>query len=213
MKVFTFYSPVEGKREREERELIALWKRSWEARGWQPVVLGYESLVFTDEVNAMIEKFKRLPSINRLNLDYWCYLRWVAVAQQGGGFMSDYDVINYSFEPHEPGPLTTYDRYVPCLVSGTQEEFMRAVRWFAEQKVGLLERFFPRAHTSDMLILKEHEAEFRQLSACVEYLVPGWETAPTVHYCNRVMKPIDLMPRHQHIERLRPLGIEPSAAG
>jgi hypothetical protein len=205
MKVFTFYSPVEGKKEREELALIDLWKRSWQAQGWEPTVLGYESLTFDDELNELVRRFKKLPSINRYNLDYWCYLRWVAVAQQGGGVMSDYDVINYSFQPREVGPLTTYDRYVPCLVSGSREEFMRAVGWFANQKMGLLSRFLAHAHTSDMLILKNHQSEFTQLAECIEYGVPGWDTAPTVHYCNRVMKPSDFMPRHEHIERLRPL--------
>jgi len=204
MKVYTFYSPVEGKREREERELIALWQESWAAMGWEPAVLGYESLVFDNELNELVRKFKKLPSINRHNLDYWCYLRWVAVAQQGGGFMCDYDVINYSFAPRAADKLTTYDRYVPCLVSGSSAEFMRAVGWFADQKVGIFSRFVSHAHTSDMLILKNHQSEFEQSNECVEYNVPGWETAPTVHYCNRVMKPSELMPRHEHIERLRP---------
>lgn len=210
MKVFTFYSPVEGKKENEELALIQLWKRSWEALGWEPTVLNYESLNFDDELNALVRKFKKLPSINRYNLDYWCYLRWVAVAQQGGGFMCDYDVINYGFAPREIGPLTTYDRYVPCLVSGTSAEFMRAVGWFANQKVGFFSRFVAHAHTSDMLILKDHQSEFIQGSECVEYGLSGWETAPTVHFCNRVMKPSDFMPRHEHIERLRPLPRKPS---
>jgi len=212
MKVFTFYSPVEGKREREERALIELWKRSWAAMGWEPVVLGYQSLNFDEELKELVRRFKKLPSINKFNLDYWCYLRWVAVAQQGGGFMCDYDVINYSFAPREAEKLTTYDRYVPCLVSGTREEFMRAVRWFAEQKTGFFTRFLENAHTSDMLILKKHQSEFIQRNDCVEYGVDGWETASAVHYCNRVMKPSDLMPRHEHIERLRPFSDQPAAA-
>ncbi|MGC1480315.1 MAG: hypothetical protein WA771_07415 [Chthoniobacterales bacterium] len=205
MKVFTFYSPVEGKRERDELALIDLWKQSWEALGWEPVVLGYESLDFDEELEEMARELKKLPSINKHNLDYWCYLRWIAVAQQGGGFMSDYDVINYSFEPREAGELTIYDRYVPCMVSGTRDEFLRAIRWFADERPKWWQVFRSDAHTSDMLILKKHESGFKQGEACVEYGVEGWATAPAVHFCNRVMKPTALLPRHEHIDRLRKL--------
>jgi hypothetical protein len=216
MKVFTFYSPVEGKREHEERALIDLWKRSWAAMGWEPTVLGYQSLTFDDEISALVRKFKKLPSMNKFNLDYWCYLRWVAVAQQGGGFMCDYDVINYSFEPRPFDQLTVYARneeqYVPCLVSGTSSEFMRAVGWFASYRVPMFARFMERSHTSDMLILKEHSSSFKLCTECIEYGDAGWDTASAVHYCNRVMRPNDLMPRHEHIERLRPLPSSAAAA-
>jgi hypothetical protein len=233
-KVFTFYSPVEGKVEKEELALIDLWKRSWLSQGWEPVVLSYESLDDSPELRELMKEFKRLPSINKYNLDYWCYLRWVAVAQQGGGFMCDYDVINYSFSAREVGPLTVYcsvpvgsmndnvpiwrrplralrpaggddsEQCVPCLVSGSQKEFMRAVHWFASEPVGIVTRLLPYAHTSDMLILKNHSDEFVQRRDCVEYDLPGWEGAAVVHYSNNGMKPKGFVPRHEHIVRLRP---------
>ncbi len=205
MKVFTFYSPVEGKRERDELALIEQWKQSWVAMGWEPVVLGYESLEFDAELDALVSRLKKLPSINKHNLDYWCYLRWIAVAQRGGGFMSDYDVINYSFEPREVGELTVYEEDVPCLVSGTRAEFLRAVGWFAAEPLGWKRSFRRGQHTSDMVILRQHLQEVRQVRECVEYGKPGWETAATVHFCNKVMKPTALIPRHEHIERLRAL--------
>ncbi len=205
MKVFTFYSPVEGKRERDELALIDLWKRSWVAMGWEPVVLGYESLDFDADLDALVGRLKKLPSINKHNLDYWCYLRWIAVAQHGGGFMSDYDVINYSFEPREAGELTIYEEDVPCLVSGTEAEFQRAVRWFAAEPIGWHRMLGRRQHTSDMVILRQNLSEVRQLRECVEYGESGWEAAPAVHFCNKVMKPTALIPRHEHIDGLRSL--------
>jgi hypothetical protein len=209
MKVYTFYSAVEGKPQKDELALIEMWKRSWRSNGWDPVVLGYESLEFDPELEEMAARLKKLPSINKHNLDYWCYLRWVAVAQQGGGFMSDYDVINYSFEPREAVELTIYDRYVPCMVSGTRDDFLRVIGWFAEYRMGWFSRLARReAHTSDMLILKEHVSEFRQGRECVEYGVEGWDQAEAVHFCNRVMKPTALIPRHEHIDGLRELPVD-----
>lgn len=204
MKVFTFYAPVDGKQEPDELALIALWQRSWAARGWEPVVLDQASLPPDAEVARLRRRLQKLPSFNKRNLDLWCYLRWLAVARQGGGFMSDYDVINYAFAPRPAGALTTHERFVPCLVSGTAGEYLRAVRWFEEQELGWLDRWWRRVHTSDMLVMKAHRAEFAQATDCIEFGVAGWETAPVVHFCNRALKPAGLMPRHEHIERLRP---------
>ncbi len=212
MKVFTFYSPVEGKRERDELALIDIWKRSWVTMGWEPVVLGYESIEFDAELENLVERLKKLPSINKHNLDYWCYLRWIAVAQHGGGFMSDYDVINYSFEPREAGELTIYEKDVPCLVSGSRAEFLRAVDWFAAERIGWRRVLRSEQHTSDMVIVRQHLDEVRQRTDCVEYGADGWETAAAVHFCNKVMKPIALLPRHEHIDRLRALTGEGATA-
>jgi hypothetical protein len=59
-----------------------------------------------------------------------------------------------------------------------------------------------------MLILKEHVSEFRQGRECVEYGVEGWDQAEAVHFCNRVMKPTALIPRHEHIDGLRELPVD-----
>jgi len=206
MKVFTFFSEVAGKNLPEEAALIELWRKSWAARGWEPVILDARNLADTPETKRMMRHFRRVPSRNRKNLDFWCFARWLAVAQQGGGMMSDYDVINYSFEPCVAGALTTYDRWIPCLVSGTGEEFMRAVNWFLEIPVSMLDRFRQR-HYSDMTVLQEHRSELVMRGECVEYALGGWETARTVHYSNRGMKPAGLMPRHAAIPALRVLDL------
>lgn len=204
MKVFTFFADVEDKDRVAEMALIELWSESWKRQGWQPIVLNDSSLDRDESTRTLMRHFERLPSQNRRNLDRWCYARWLAVAQQGGGFMSDYDVINYSFAPREAGALTTYDRWIPCLVSGTAAEFFRAVKWFAEEPVPIFSKL-RKLHTSDMLILQRRQAEFRQLRECVEFELDGWESAPAVHFSNRGMKARALMPRHIGIQKIRPL--------
>ena len=205
MRVFTFFAPVENKDQAEELALIELWKTSWAAQGWEPIVLGPSNLDENETTKRLVCHFGRLPTQNRRGLDLWCYVRWLAVAQQGGGFMSDYDVINYHFQPREVGALTTYDRWIPCLVSGTAQEFLRTVEWFAREPVSFLS-FFRKAHTSDMLILQRRQSEFVQLRECVEFEVEGWETAAAVHYSNRGMKKQGLMPRHLGIQKVRSVG-------
>jgi hypothetical protein len=209
-KVFTFYAPVEGKHEQEELDLIHLWKTSWSEAGWEPVVLGQGSFVYDPESLDILDRVRRLPSINRKFLDYWCYARWLAVAQQGGGFMSDYDVINYSFAPTDYGLLQTYDHHVPCLASGDESEFRKALGWFLRHRTTLLQRITGQMHASDMVILQKHRDEFVQSTICREYGQPGWETAAVVHYSNHSMKPHGYVPRHTWIPKLRPLEGRPA---
>jgi len=202
MKVFTFFSDVPGKEAEQERALIDLWRESWSSQGWEPVVLDEHSVPDTPENRKRLAHFRKLPSRNKQNLDLWCYLRWLTVAEQGGGFMSDYDVINYSFAPREPGELTTYDRWIPCLVSGVRDEFLRVVDWFLQERTSLIDRW-KGAHISDMLILQAHRGDFRELNECIEYDLEGWKTAPAVHFSNRGMKRDGYTPRHEHIPNLR----------
>jgi hypothetical protein len=208
-KVFTFYASVEGKHEQEELDLIDLWKESWSQAGWEPIVLGQGSLIYDAESLEILNRVRQLPSINRKFLDYWCYARWLAVAQQGGGFMSDYDVINYSFAPRPADKLTTYDRHVPCLVSGDASEFRRALDWFLQHRTTFLQRLTGRMHASDMVILQKHRAKFMQSATCREYAQPGWEEAEVVHYSNHSMKPRGYVPRHTWIPQLRALKANP----
>ena len=65
------------------------------------------------------------------------FLRWLAVAAAGGGFMSDYDVFPISLAPamQEPpfgGNFTVYSKIknsqgagIPCLMSGSKQEWTR----------------------------------------------------------------------------------------
>jgi hypothetical protein len=204
MKVFCFLGPVHGKSRSEELALVEMWGASWSAQGWSPVVLTPDSLHRDVETKRLLKKFSRLPSRNKRKLDMWCYARWLAVAQQGGGFMSDYDVMNYGFAPREAGALTCYSGVVPCLVSGTKEEFHRAVRWFDELEAEPLWRFWRSArHISDMLVVRNRQSELRLSHECINYAETGWETAPAVHYSNFAMQPKGYVPRHEWIPKLR----------
>jgi hypothetical protein len=206
MKVFTFLGPVEGKQLKEEFQLVDLWKKSWHALGWIPVVLTPDSLLNDKETARLLKKFSRLPSKNKRKLDMWCYARWLAVAQHGGGFMCDYDVINYSFEPEEFSELTCYSGVVPCLMSGSAEEFHRGVGWFDELQQPPFWKFWDNGeHISDMLVLKNKQDEAVKRYDCVNFGESGWESAPAVHYSNFAMKPKGYMPRHEWIPQLRAL--------
>lgn len=119
--------------------------------------------------------------------------------------MCDYDVINYSFMPGAPGAMTVHERHVPCLVSGTADEFFRMCDVFASYRPDARDRVgWFKKKTSDMMILVRKPDEYIQRQDCVEYGLPGWEAAPAVHFSNFAMKPRGFVPRHAHIPAIRP---------
>lgn len=203
MKVFTYYVPIKGKPQDDEIALIEVWEKSWALRGWTPVVLGEEHVPDDPEARKLKRAFQKQPTRLKPGMAYSWYVRWLAVAALGGGFMCDYDVINYAFEPREVGAMTVYERHVPCLVSGTREECMRICHLFADYRADSADRVGWRKDTSDMKILIRCPEAYIQKRDCVEYCLPEWEDASAVHFSNFAMKPRGCMPRYSCIESLR----------
>lgn len=203
MRIYTYYTPVPGKSDQEEMALIECWKNSWHARGWDPVVLGERDVPNAKEYQQMLKGFRRQPTTMKPGLSYAWFCRWLAVAEQGGGFMCDYDVINYSFEPRAAGAMTVHAGCVPCLVSGTRDEYLRICELFAKYRADLKDRVGWRLDTSDMKILIRRQEHFIQTTDCIEYPHAEWDKASSVHYSNFAMKPRKFMPRHEWIPKLR----------
>lgn len=68
-------------------------------------------------------------------------MRWVAMSNVGGGWMSDYDtfplrLFDTSVLPNE-GALTVHDRFIPDLASGSSEEWIRVAQEIVQ---GLLDK-------------------------------------------------------------------------
>lgn len=119
-----------------DRRLLEEWHASWRAAGWDTKVLTMSDVVSHPD----FEEFDRTLNENVDNAyDRLCFLRWLAMSSvEGGGWMSDYDVIPLPTErrqdtvlPHD-GRLTVYeytlDGGVPSLVSGSAEEWYRVAR-------------------------------------------------------------------------------------
>ena len=206
MNIYTYFIPIPGKSDNEEMALIRLWQESWRLQGWNPIILSEENLPKDKAFASMLRKFRRKPTTMKPGLSYSWFCRWLAVAEQGGGFMCDYDVINYSFQPNEFKNLTIYSGAVPCLVSGSKDEFLRMCKIFAEYRFDWKDRVGWWFDTSDMKIIMKRPGTYIPKFDCIEHGQPNWETAPTVHYSNFAMKPKGYMPRHEWIPKLRSLG-------
>jgi hypothetical protein len=158
-----------------------LWAESWKRHGWKPRVL-------TDRVVRQHPKFKEfsaainlLPTVNNRAYENACYLRWLALQGVGGGWMTDYDVINFGFKSRRgKGPVEMLDcTYVPCAVWAN----IIGASCIAE----LIRRYRPgkQTHVSDMMVFKtqfDKQSFGNPGTECVEFKVPGWDKAPLVHF-------------------------------
>ena len=96
-KVFTYFEPIEEVEDSSgQQAMIEHWAASWAKAGWYPIVLGLADAEMHPMFDEYIESVKRLPTVNPASYELTCYKRWMAVACQGGGFMSDYDAVSYT---------------------------------------------------------------------------------------------------------------------
>jgi hypothetical protein len=200
--VYTYYVPIgTEKEEASQTAMIHHWRSSWATQGWEAVVLGIddaEAHPFFEEYNAAVQ---RLPTTNSQEYEMACYHRWLAVAHRGGGFMSDYDVVNYSFSARPPHTRLavyeqTYDTkgVTPSVVGGDAAGFYDMCLCFATCDVqGVLGEEKGRPHTSDMIALQKmyHRFAYQVVPLCKQYGVPNWEDAPLVHFSHHATSQTD----------------------
>lgn len=133
-----------------DKALIAEWKAAWKAAGWHPIVLTLEDSKKHPNYVDYAPKLSQIPMLGvdgvggTIMYNQLCFLRWLAVAAAGGGFMSDYDVFPISsapqmqqqqknpLDPPYDGNFTVYCRIkhskragIPCLMSGRADEWTR----------------------------------------------------------------------------------------
>lgn len=219
--VYTYYSSVPGLySETSQRALIDVWARSWEKAGWQPVVLQEKHFKHSPKYQMLKEKFLQHPTEYGDDYTLACYMRWAAAAHYGGGMLTDYDVINYGFEPRNPPAdrmIIFCDDPPPTVfmgaVLGTRQHFEKmadifynwtikpedtgaSANWWYYNDLTMLERLFEtKHHNKPEWFVKEN--------GCALFDYPSWKNARLVHYGYK-MKEAGYWPKHQWIEKIRP---------
>jgi len=123
----TFYEKVtEG-----EDDLLEVWKLEWSNAGFDYRVLTLEDAKkhpYYEEMETIVT-----PLFGN-GYDSMCFYRWLAMAASGGGWMSDYDTFPTNFPkvegfnlPNE-GQFTSFEDHIPCLLSGSADEWTRVSR-------------------------------------------------------------------------------------
>ena len=69
MNVYTYYQNIEFS---GQNELIELWKKSWESKGFNAIVLGKEDAESHPFYNEFCDKLKKIHLQKRLTLIFYC---------------------------------------------------------------------------------------------------------------------------------------------
>ena len=140
--IFTFYEPLTqdvggiqgtGMSVKDDNLLLLTWQREWRKAGWNPIILTLadaQNNVRYEEVMRTLENLP-FPGDSGKQYNIFCFLRWLAMAYAGGGWMADMDTFPLNdfradgFLLPNDGKLTVWDNVVPSLVSGSQMEYQR----------------------------------------------------------------------------------------
>lgn len=141
-KMFTFYSKYPdgvkkrtGMSDQDDEELLEAWKLYWGRAGWETHVLTIEDAEAHPSYDEYVKALEGLPFGY---YDKLCFLRWLAISQVGGGWISDYDTFPLedftkdAFSLPNEGRFTTYERIVPSLASGSSMEYLRMALLMAD---------------------------------------------------------------------------------
>ena len=191
-KVYTYYEYVDEidnckSRAYKQNNLISICKQSWVLHGWDFIILSHQDAKnhpFYEEYNSIVKIF---PSVNPGQYDYHCYIRWLAMAQVGGGLMIDYDVVNYDLTPenslkifNHTDKIAIYQGHVPCVVNGTQDQYLSICKKFTEIEIEkFLDNSREEKHISDMIILSKQN--FANNLNKIRYVTDYPTISPLVH--------------------------------
>jgi len=199
--VYCYYQPLAGFG--DPSPLLSLWKASWAQRGWKTVVLDEADARKHRAFEEVAQLVSRLPSVNPTEYHKACIYRWLALATAGGGLLTDYDMIDYSFSP-ERQPDVRY-----CLASDAG--------WFmspedVDRLIDVLRGFFVGEHSidfingrpnvCDMVLRREMQGLFADLNVSLCYGRPGWEGKDIVHFSTDSCKTGE---KAEVVQRVRPV--------
>jgi hypothetical protein len=223
MKVFTYYMPVPGLwSDVSQRGLIDVWARSWTKQGWEPVVLTEDDARKHPNFSYYKEKFWALPTGYGHDYEGACFMRWLAVAQAGGGMMVDYDVINYGFLPYDQPPEEmsvfadpTPERIFMGAVAGQSQYFQEMADIFAlwgpdQYDINTALEAEDKRHCSDLaMLIRMFDTKtypkpdwLKRRDGCALFDHPSWNTSKLVHY-GYAMRAAGYWPKYEHIEKIR----------
>jgi hypothetical protein len=121
---------------------VDAWRDVWSKAGWDPKVLTQKDAAKHPRYDEMVRRFMTYPTSNPAGYELACYLRYLAMVSAGGGFMSDYDVVNVNVPPPPKcdwlpngGTFTTHEHFVPSLATGSAAEFDRVASEFYDADV------------------------------------------------------------------------------
>jgi hypothetical protein len=144
-KIYAYYQSIPLSNQSEEFACANWWKGSWTDNGWEPVMLNRSHAQASTLYNKLQQKLMSLtlgmpPELaTRFDWIVARYVRWCALHAAGGGWMSDYDVVNKAFKPdiaeeyEKEGTLQVNANSSAYLFYATKEHCANAVKKFIQE--------------------------------------------------------------------------------
>jgi len=126
-KIYAYYEALQAFDQNEQFACANIWKASWEANGWETVMLNRSHAQGSPLHLKLITKLTRLMPVlpselqNNIHFIIAKFSRWCALHAAGGGWMSDYDVVNNSFDLDKSSQL---EKNGSLLVISDQPSFV-----------------------------------------------------------------------------------------
>jgi hypothetical protein len=169
----------------DHAQLVSVWRRSWQDKGWRAIVVGREAAKQHPLFGAFVKRTRTFPTVNDRQYEEACYVRWLAFAvmikiTDGRALMSDYDVMNLNFHEDNLSHKIHDDvichetTRVPCLIEATQHGANEIVNFILNREPGP-----DCGHYSDMYAFKESTWPISNF--CLEHGDPRWQEALAVH--------------------------------
>jgi hypothetical protein len=182
--VFAYRRKITGIDSQEVDEQIENWRKGWLSAGWNPIVLGER--VATQhpqymEVMARVASFPTTGNIEHVNAKFE---RWLALAVQGGGLLTEFDVLprmDFSPDKLQTGSGVQW-------LSGASSSALLAYADMAgfEAFLASLMAYAPAADAkavSDTTILENgFDGLSKPLDIVQDYGANGWRNAKCVHF-------------------------------
>lgn len=139
--IYAYYESIARTNQGEEFECANWWKTSWTARGWNPVMLNKSHAQASNLYGKLQQKLVQMmygaPSnlVSQMNWITARYTRWCALHAAGGGWMSDYDVLNIELSPAKAtellsGSTLAVNKGKAFLIYATKEHAESAIKKF-----------------------------------------------------------------------------------
>jgi hypothetical protein len=216
MKIYSYFVNVPELTLEDEWRLVHLWRRNWESAGFEPIVLNEWHARQHTMFAAYDQAISALPSSNPKDYEKACWLRWLALAAVGGGFMADYDVFAYETAKKDASRLLTkiskgqvlimFQERAPSLCYASKAIAERMCLEFMSGKWGNAPQG-ERPHFSDQYALEQLAgagADWIERRHDVKAMGDeGWEKSLFVHYPNDPMTRAGKIPKWRHVNNLR----------
>jgi hypothetical protein len=110
-KIYAYYESIGTRKQAEEFARANVWKHTWKLQGWEPIMLNGShskgSPLFQKLIAKLLTVSRSLSASDQNDIQriFVRFNRWAAIHAAGGGWFSDYDVINDGFTPKDAESL------------------------------------------------------------------------------------------------------------